>query len=323
MADKLALLTGISGFVGSHLAEELLRRGWRVAGFAPHGEDLANIRDVADRIHLYRGDILSQEDIGRALADAGAETVVHLAAASAPAASFSAPELFYRLNVEGTLNLLECARRGPAPERLLFFTSSEIYGPVPRGQIPVREDSPLAPSNPYAASKLACHLLARQYALHFKLPLIEVRPFNMIGPRQSLGFVLPDFACQAAEIMLGKRDPVITVGRLTDQRDFTDVRDAVRAVAALMESDLEGLRGQAFHVCSGRPRAVQSILDELLQASQREIEVRRDPARLRPTRMPVLAGSSDKIERATGWKPSIPLEQSVRDTLAYWVARLR
>jgi GDP-4-dehydro-6-deoxy-D-mannose reductase len=329
-AGRKVLITGICGFVGSHLCEELLERGWSVAGLvlqakegcglkAPDGrefgEGISNVEHLYDRVRLIPGDLLDPPGLRRALGEAGADYIVHLAAASAPAQSFARPEFFFEINALGTLNLLEAVRAQGGAEKVLLFTSAEVYGLLDAAALPVTESAPLAPRNPYAASKTACHYLGRQYALNFGLPIVEVRPFNMIGPRQALDFVLPDFASQVAEIIRGAREPVISVGRLSDRRDFTDVRDAVRAAAELLD---KGTPGETYHICSGVPTPVRRILDLLLEAAGMKIKVVQDPARLRPAAMPVLYGSRDKLTALTGWEPTIPLEKTVQDVLGYW-----
>jgi GDP-4-dehydro-6-deoxy-D-mannose reductase len=197
----------------------------------------------------------------------------------------------------------------------LIVTSSEVYGYLTEEQLPVREETPLAPVHTYAVSKVATHFLGQAYYQTYGVPVIEVRPFNHIGPRQRTGFVVPDFASQVAAIIAGESDPVIRVGDLSPRRDFTDVRDIARAYELLAQG---GEPGQVYHVCSGRAYAIQEILDGLLALCDRPVEVETDPKRMRPSKMPVLLGSAERLIKRTGWTPYIPLAQTLEDTLAYW-----
>jgi len=319
---KRALLTGISGFVGSHLAEELLRRGWEVGGIAPAGEDLSNLGSAREGVALMEADLADRQSLESAVSDFPAPVVIHLAAASAPGRSFSAPGAFFNVNVMGTLRLLEALRARGAARLILAFGSSQVYGAPGAEARALTEGQSLAPLNPYAASKTACHLLCSQYRAHFAMPITEVRPFNLIGPRQALGFVLPDFAYQVARIKRGLQEPRLSVGRLSDERDFLDVRDAAEAIADLIEQAEGELIGQVFHVCSGRPTAVHKLLDLLLSSAKVEVKIEQDASRLRPTSTPVNYGSHQKITDFTGWQPRRGLEQSVGDTLGFWMDRV-
>jgi GDP-4-dehydro-6-deoxy-D-mannose reductase len=316
MHRRTALLTGISGFVGTWLAGELQARGWRIAGLVPPEETIDREIRILQKSELVEGDLLNPASLTAALGQVKPDAVIHMAAESAPSRSARLPMHFFRVNVLGTQNLLEAVRTSAAGARAVLFTSSDVYGAVKPEDLPITEDSPLAPLNPYAASKAACHHMGRQYHLNFSLDLVEIRPFNMIGPRQKPGFVLPDWAQQVARIKRGNAEPVLNVGRLTDERDFVDVRDAVVAMADVTEG---GMPGTVYHVCSGTGTRVERLLDLLLEASGGGIEVRQDPARLRPARTPVFYGSAERIRALSGWQPRISLEQSVRDTLDYWL----
>ena len=317
--ESTCFLTGISGFVGSELCRELLERGYRVIGLALAGEDLSRLDAVRDRIELITGDLADKNSLDSAVRDAGADLVVHLAAESAPAESFKHPLRFFRTNTLGTLNLLESVRHFGKGKRFVFLSSAEVYGAVETGALPLTEATPLRPVNPYAASKVAGHFHLVQYAMHFGLETVEVRPFNMIGPGQDLGFVLPDFASQVAAIVKGGKERSIRVGRLSDRRDFVDVRDAVRAVADIAE---QGHSGEVYHVCRGEAVEIKRLLDILLEEAGTVIEVSQDPARLRPAKVPVLYGSHEKLTALNGWRPRIPLRETVRDTLAHWLSRI-
>lgn len=284
------------------------------------GEDLSNIEHLCGKVQLIPGNLFDTRSLQVTLDEADPDVVVHLAAVSAPARSFDEPEFFFEVNTLGTLNLLETIRSRGAKSRVLLITSAEVYGLVNENSLPVTEEAPLAPRNPYAAGKAACHYLGYVYYQNFGLEIVELRPFNMIGPRQALGFVLPDFASQVAKIVRGRREPVMKVGKLSDRRDFTDVRDAVKAMAELIE---EGEAGESYNICSSIPVPVKKILDTLLDLAGTEIKVEQDPNRLRPSKMPVLYGSHKKLRAATGWEPSVPLEVSIKDILDYWMEKTR
>jgi GDP-4-dehydro-6-deoxy-D-mannose reductase len=204
--------------------------------------------------------------------------------------------------------------------RMLVVASNEIYGAVPPDKLPVDENAPLEPNNPYGVSKVVQDLLARQYFLSHSVDVIRARSFNHLGPRQSPQFVAASFARQIAEAEAGLREPVIYVGNLAAQRDFTDVVDVVRAYALLME---KGRSGEAYNVASGRPRSVQSLLDTLLGMSTVKLRIEPDETRTRPADVSVIYGDITKLRNDTGWEPTIPFEESLRRILAYWRAAVR
>lgn len=314
------LITGVTGFCGSHLAEALVARGDEVWGICRHPEQSPHLDAVRQRIQLRPCDLTSHESVTKILSQIRPEVIYHLAGEASAGYSLQHPIETFRNNVTATLTLFEACRQQEQNEKaqfqkILLFTSSEMYGFVTPEQIPLTEQSPLNPVHPYAASKACSHFLGRLYATVYRLPVVEVRPFNQIGPRQKRGFVLPDLAYQIAEIMQGLKDPVIKVGHLTDRRDFTDIRDAVRAYLLLAE---RGLPGEVYHICSGRAVAIQTILDTLIRQTGLPIRVEVDPALLRPSKMPIAQGVYDKLHALTGWRPEISLESTVRDTLDYW-----
>jgi len=311
------LITGIAGFAGSHLAERLVAAGHAVYGTQLPGESLANLTALQRDVELIHCDVTQRSDVLDALEAARPDWIFHLAGQASVGDSFHNPGLTIDVNVKGTVNVLEAARLRPAGERprTVIVTSAEVYGFLTEDALPVRETAPFAPVHTYAVSKVAAHYLGQAYYRTYDLPIIEARPFNHIGPRQRRGFVVPDFASQVAAIMAGKQEPVLHVGNLSPRRDFTDVRDVVRAYHALAEA---GEPGGVYHICSGRAHAVQEILDGLLAHCDRPVRVETDPRLDRPAKMPVLLGSADRLREATGWEPRIPLAQTLGDTLAYW-----
>jgi GDP-4-dehydro-6-deoxy-D-mannose reductase len=203
---------------------------------------------------------------------------------------------------------------------MLIVSSAEIYGPVNVEDLPVTEDAPLRPTSPYSVSKIAQDMLGLQYFLSHNIPIFRVRAFNHIGPGQNQRFVAPDFALQIARIEAGQVLPVIAVGDLTAQRDFTDVRDIVRAYRMIVE---HGNPGDVYNVCSGKARSIQSLLDRLLVHSTARISVEVDPDRLRPASLPILLGDNTRLRKATGWQPRIAFDQTLRDVLDDCRQRIR
>ena len=316
------LITGIAGFAGSHLAERLVAAGHSVFGTQLPGESLVNLTAVQREIELIHCDVTRRSDLLDAVELAAPDWIFHLAGQASVGDSFHNPGLTVDVNVKGTVNLLEAARlTSPSdPPRTLIVTSSEVYGYLTEDQLPVTEETPLAPVHTYAVSKVATHFLGQAYHRTYGVPVIEVRPFNHIGPRQRTGFVVPDFASQVAAIISGQGEPVMRVGDLTPRRDFTDVRDVARAYELLAQ---HGDPGEVYHICSGRAYAIQEIVDGLLALCDRPVRVEPDPKRMRPSKMPVLLGSADRLIACTGWSPQIPLEQTLVDTLAYWEGMLK
>lgn len=314
-----ALITGISGFVGSHLAEYLLTDvGWQVAGtvFGPTN----NIAEWRDRLELYPAELSRLEVMTFILEEAQPDVIFHLAAQPLVSASRRDPWGTLETNIRLQLNVLEGVARVNPKCRVLVVGSSEEYGLIKPEDLPVDEDTPLRPLNTYATSKVTQDLLGLQYFLTHGLYVVRVRPFNHIGPRQRPGFVAPDFASQIAAIELGLQPPVLEVGDLTPRRDFSDVRDVVRAYVMLVT---QGEPGQVYNVGSGESHSIQELLDILLSLSQATIEVRQDPERLRPAEVADVVCDASRIRQRTGWRTTISLPQSLQDILAYWRQEMR
>ena len=248
-----ALVTGGAGFAGSHLTEYLLGQGTEVTVLAAEQESLSNIHECLDRIRIVRADLRDAESLQKIVGACAPDRVFHLAALSSPSESIPNPKLTYEVNLLGTLNLLLACREISERCRFLFVSSSEVYGLVDASEVPVHEETPLRPANPYAGSKAAAELVALQFFTCYGMPIVRVRPFNHTGPRQSPGFVCSDFARQVAEIERGLRPPRISVGNLDVQRDFSDVRDIVRGYHLLLE---KGTAGEVYQLGSGRPVAI-------------------------------------------------------------------
>lgn len=308
-----ALITGISGFVGSYLAEYLQAAGWQVAGtvFGPY----KNIIDLCGKLELYPAELSRLDVMTFVLEQAQPDVVFHLAAQPLVSASLRDPWPTLETNIRMQLNVLEGVRQVKPDCRVLVVGSGEEYGLVRPDELPVHEDNPLRPLNAYAISKVAQDLMGLQYHLTYKLHAIRVRPFNHVGPRQRTGFVAPDFASQIAAAEQGLRPPVMEVGNLEARRDFCDVRDVVRAYVLLMT---EGEPGQVYNVGSGNAHSIRDVLDGMLAMSRVPIEVRQDPDRMRPTDIPEIVCDATRLREHTGWQVTIPFEQSLRDILEYW-----
>lgn len=313
-----ALITGISGFVGSHLAEYLLEHtDWDVAGtvFGPY----RNITDLCGKLELYPAELSRLDVMTFVLEQARPDVVFHLAAQPLVTVSRRDPWGTLETNIRMQLNVLEgVARINPACQ-VLVVGSSEEYGQIAPQDLPIDEETALRPLNPYALSKVAQDLMGLQYHLTHSLRVIRVRPFNHIGSRQNKGFVAPDFASQIAAAELGQQPPQLTVGNLSARRDFSDVRDVVRAYVMLIT---HGTPGEVYNVGAGESHAIQELLDILLSLSRVHIDVQPDPQRMRPSDIADTVCDTSRLREATGWQPEIPFEQSLRDVLDYWRLRL-
>lgn len=309
-------ITGATGFAGSHLVEMLLAADHEVFALV-HAATSHQVLQTHPNLFEIPGNLLDLPSLTTAVAQARPDVVYHLAGQAYPARSWQNPASTFAINTGGTANLLEAAVAYGRP-RTVIVTSAEIYGLVEAGQMPLTEKSMPAPRHPYGVSKFAAGQLVPLYWERYQLPVVEARPFNHIGPHQALGFVVPDFASQIAAIKLGQNPPKMRVGNLDAQRDFTDVRDVARAYQALAEA---GHPGEAYLICSGQPVAIQYLLQVLLELAGVAVDIEYDPARMRPSDVPVLYGSAAKLQQHTGWRPQIHLRQSLAEALADWVQR--
>ena len=315
------LITGITGFVGSHMAELALAQGAEVFGACRWRSNTENIDHFRDQIRMIEADLRDMSSVQKMLAQSRPDYIIHLAGQSYVFASWNAPAETMTTNAVGQINLLEAIRhQGTEFPRVLIACSSEEYGLVEEKDLPLTEEAPLRPLSPYAVSKVAQDFLGLQYYRNYGVPCYRVRAFNHEGPRRGESFVTSTFARQIAAIEAGFREPVLMVGNLKARRDYTDVRDIVRGYWLALE---RGEPGEVYNLCSGRAWAIQDILDFLLAESRvKGIKVREDPARLRPSDMPLLVGSAAKIHRRTGWQPELSFEQTLKDVLNYWRAKV-
>lgn len=313
---KKALITGVTGFAGSFLAERLAQNtDYEISGTYLSDKGLANIEQLSGKIKLHRVDLQDEEATKNLIAIESPDFIFHLAALASAAESFKNPSEYISNNIEAQINVLEGVKNVNISPRILVVSSAEVYGDVRPTDLPINEGTPLRPVNPYAVSKVAQDFLGLQYFLSDKLPIIRVRPFNHIGPKQSPAFVVSSFAKKIAEIEKGLIEPVLKVGNLSAKRDFTDVHDTMEAYIQIME---KGEPGEVYNIGSGRSYEIKQILDMLLSFSEKEIKVEEDKALLRPIDVPELVCDNTKIKKITGWEPKIPIETTLRETLDYW-----
>jgi len=309
-----ALITGVSGFVGSHLAEYLLyNTDWRVAGtvYGP----VNNVAHLKDQVAIYPAELSQRKVVTDLLQETRPNYVFHLAAQPSAALSRRDPWFTLENNIRVQLNILDVVAELDLESRVLVVGSSEEYGRVRPDDLPIDEDTPLRPMTPYAVSKIAQDYLGLQYYLSHGVATIRVRPFNHMGPRQSKGFVAPDFASQIAEIEAGLHPPEVSVGALDVSRDLSDVRDIVRGYYLALT---QGEPGEVYNLGSEREHTTRALLQALISLTKLDVRIVQDPERLRPSDVPRVVADCRKLRARTGWRAEIPFEQSLRDLLDYW-----
>lgn len=315
-SDSPILITGAGGFVGGYLAAECTRRGWTVHGTARPGE--AFDPEIQAAMHTVE---LTDAGAVRALVEQVCPTqIYHLAAQASVQQAWHDPMATLTNNIAAQLAILSAARAIVPTARILVVSSSEVYGGADATHMPLNEDEPLGPLDPYSVSKVTQEMLGLQHYLAFGLGVVRVRAFNHTGPRQRTGFVAADFARQVALIEAGRREPVLAVGNLDAVRDLSDVRDVVRAYTLALT---QGDPGAVYNVASGHALSMKALLQAFIDQAAVPITTLLDPALLRPIDRPLIIGDAARLRARTGWAPTIPLEQTVRDTLAYWRVRVR
>lgn len=314
---KKALITGISGFAGSHLAQYLVAQNkYHIAGTYHSERNLENISSVKSKLNLTKIDLTNSEAVENLIQSTGADFIFHLAAFPSPADSYKNPSLYMQNNINAEINILEAVRlKNLTNTKMLIVSSSEVYGFVSPKDLPINEETPFKPVSPYGVSKIAQDYLGLQYFLAYKLNVVRARPFGHLGPRLSDQFVASAFSKKIAEIEKKKREPILMIGNLDAKRDLTDVRDIVRGYELLME---KGKAGEVYNLGSGVSYYIRYILDVLLSFSAVKIAVQEDQTLLRPNDIPELLCDNRKMLELTGWKPTISIEQSLKDTLDYW-----
>jgi len=315
------LITGITGFVGSHLAEYCLTKpDVEVYGTIRWRSKKDNIFHIEDKIKLYECDIKDGVSVQSMLKKVRPQFIFHLAAQSFVPTSWHAPAETLTTNIIGEVNLFEAVRDLGIDPIIHVACSSEEYGLVHEDEIPIDEKNTLRPLSPYAVSKIAQDFLGYQYYKSYGIRIIRTRAFNHTGPRRGEVFVVSTFAKQIAEIEAGTKNPVVRVGNLNAKRDFTDVRDIVRAYWLAVEKCEPG---EVYNISSGKSISIEKILKMLLEMSEIDIEVVKDAERMRPSDVEVLEGDSTKFRELTGWEPEIPLEKTLEDTLNYWRDKIK
>jgi GDP-4-dehydro-6-deoxy-D-mannose reductase len=313
------LITGITGFAGSHLADYCLARGdSEVHGIIRWRSRTENIEHLGGKIHLHECDLRDAGSTREVIEKVRPEYVFHLAAQSFVPTSWHAPSESLSTNVLGQLHIFEAVRKLGHQCRIQIACSSEEYGMVYEDEIPITEENPLRPLSPYGVSKVGQDLLGYQYFMSYQMDIVRTRAFNHTGPRRGPVFVCSDFAKQIVDVEKGLREPVMYVGNLEAMRDFTDVRDTVRGYWLALE---KGKQGEVYNICRERSWKIQEILDMLLGLSSVKIEIKVDEARLRPSDVPILKGNCSRFREDTGWEPKIPFEQTLADILDYWRER--
>lgn len=314
------LITGITGFAGSHLAEYLLtlNKG-EVHGTIRWRSRTENIEHLLDRIQLHDCDLRDSYSVNQLIANVKPDRIYHLAAQSFVPMSWVAPAETFITNVISQINIFEAVRTVGCDCRIQIACSSEEYGLVLPNEVPIKETNPLRPLSPYAVSKVAQDMMGYQYHQSYRMFIIRTRGFNHTGPRRGQVFVTSALAKQIAEIERGKREPVLYIGNLNAVRDFTDVRDTVRAYYLILE---KGTPGEVYNVATGRGYKIYEILEMLKQFSRVKFEIRQDPKRMRPSDVELLIGDATKLRTATGWEPQIPIERTLEDLLNYWRERV-
>lgn len=316
---KRALITGITGFAGSHLAELLLSQGYEVWGMARPRSKTDNIEKIKHKINLEDADLLDSHSLYAIVKKAKPDYIFHLAAQSFVPTSWASPSVTLEVNIVGSANLFEAVREAEIDPVIQIACSSEEYGLVKPEELPIREDNPLRPQSPYAVSKIAMDYLGYQYYCSYGMKIVRTRGFNHTGPRRGENFASSNFAKQIAMIEAGKQEPVIKVGNLEAKRDWSDVRDIVRGYLLAV---LKGEYGEVYNICRGEAMSVREMLDILLSFSSKRIKIKKDPARMRPSDVPVLIGDCTKFKERTGWQPEIPFRQTLKDLLDYWRERV-
>ena len=302
------LITGATGFVGTHLTTYLERTSPNVHITGTTLSPAPN----RERVTYLPCDLRNENDTRALLERVQPDAIVHLAGQASIEQSFKQPWNTFQTNIQPLINVFEGCLALKITPRMLVITSAEIYGRIAPEQLPVSEAEPLSPTNPYSVSKVAQDLLSQQYFMSYGLPIVIARPFNHLGAGQSDAFVATAFAMQIARIEAGLQVPIMRVGNLQSSRDFTDVRDIVRAYALLLE---KGDAGEAYNVASGHSVTIASLLQKLLSFSTQPIDIALDTERLRPIDVPVIAASYEKLHQATGWQPQIDLDTTLRAVL--------
>lgn len=310
---KKVMIIGAAGFVGGYLIDHLKdEMNWEV-----YATKLEIEKIERKDIEIYNLDILEKKEIIELFERIKPDYIFNMAAQSSVSLSWKNPLLTVDININGVINILEAVREiKQYNPKIILIGSSEEYGNVKEDEIPVKEENNLRPGNIYAVTKVCQNMIGKIYSNAYGMDIVNVRAFNHIGPKQAPIFVVSDFCKQVSEIEKGLREPIIYTGNLEAKRDFTDVRDIVRAYSALA---LNGKRGETYNIGSGRAVSIKKILDIILKNSTKNIEIRRDEKRYRPIDIPIIEADIEKLRKVIDWKPKILLEESVKEILDYWI----
>lgn len=304
------LIIGGAGFVGAYLIKEVKKEDGEIYVTKMPQESISE-----KGINLIDLNILEPESVVEIMKRIQPDYIYHLAAQSSVFVSWENPNLTVDVNINGVINVLEAVKLEVPKARVLLIGSGEEYGHVKGSEIPIQEDNVLRPGNIYAATKACQNMIGKIYADAYALDIMMVRAFNHIGPNQAPLFVVADFCKQVAEIEAGKRDPYIYVGNLSAKRDFTDVRDVVRAYVLLMK---HGIKGETYNVGGGHAIAIEDILHMILNQSTENIKIVIDQEKIRPVDVPIIEADIKKLKENTGWMPQIPIKKTIDETLTYW-----
>jgi len=319
MKAPSAFITGIAGFAGSYLAEELLDAGFKVSGAIYKNESTRNIVSIKKELQLCSLDIMNADKTANVLAQIQPDYIFHLAAFASVGRSMQKERATFRINLEGSINILNGARKIRRLKSILVVGSADAYGKFTPKTKTLTETDPLNPVSPYGISKAALERTSLHYHREYGLPVVIARPFNHSGPRQTDDFVIPAFARQVAAIEAGLQQPVVDVGDLSARRDLSDVRDIVRGYTL---AATKGTPGEVYVLCSGRAVSIQTVLNKLISLSSRKIRQRVDKKRLRKSEIPVLRGSNRKATHNLGFDVRYTLKDTLSDTLDYWRSEL-
>ncbi len=311
---KKGLVIGAAGFVGNYLIRELYANGIEV-----YATKFSHNKFDTPYAKVFELDIMDKEAITNLLFKTQPDYIFHLAAQSSGGLAWKNPTLTVDVNIKGSINVMDAVRELFYKPRVLLIGSGEEYGHIRPGETPIGEENALRPGNIYAATNVCQNMIGNIYSKAYDMELMMVRAFNHIGPGQEPLFVASDFCKQVAEIEKGIREPIMLVGNLAAKRDFTDVRDVVRAYVMLIS---RGVAGETYNVGSGNACEIRQILDLIISMSHKDIRVEIDPNKIRPVDAPVIEADITKIYQLTGWKPQIPLEQTISETLDYWRERV-
>ena len=318
---KKVIITGVAGFVGSHLLDLLLEQGkWKVCGVLRDKDPIDKIRQHSGRVKLINCDLANRDSTFKMIKTVKPDYIFHLAGESSVALSWGSPFSLLNNNVVATLNIFEAIRNsGKIGTRVMVACSSDEYGLIDRKDIPIEEKSPIKPVSPYAITKATVDMFSSYYYKSYGLDIIRIRAFNHTGPRRDDYYALSNFARQIAEIKAGKKENKLYVGNLSAVRDYTDVRDMVRGYIFAIK---KCAAGEVYNICSGKGYSIKKLLDTLIRLSGCKVGTIVDKSRMRPVDLPIIIGNCSKFSKVTKWKPCISIEQTLKDMLDYWYERV-